>query len=162
MKQDFLSIRSDSPQRSDQNKRTKKRIKKKNKTGAHLRSHGLSLVFSDYDQRRGSAFRTALAIAERNARKRNLEETARRIDTEVLAIEGVADYLHCSVQVVRNIPVSELPRSNGPGKRLLYLRDDVIDYVRRHQTQALPVDKNSRSLDEQIDSEADNVRRRST
>lgn len=51
-------------------------------------------------------------------------------DKDVLVIEQVADMLHCSVQSARNIPEDELPRHHGPGKRLLYMREDVLRYVR--------------------------------
>lgn len=79
-----------------------------------------------------------------------------RIDTDVLAIEGVARLLFCSVDHARNIPAWELPRAKGLGKRFQYLRSDVIKLIRNRQSQ---VDKNSMSFTDLLDSEADNVRR---
>lgn len=49
---------------------------------------------------------------------------------DVLFVEDVAQMLRCSVDQVRRIPRSDLPAYEGPGKHLLYLREDVIRYVR--------------------------------
>lgn len=46
-------------------------------------------------------------------------------------VENVAQMLGCSVDTVRRIPRSELPASK-PGKRVLYLKEDVIDYIRQN------------------------------
>lgn len=48
----------------------------------------------------------------------------------ILNIGGTAAFLCCSVERVRRIPESELPRSRGPGKHCLFLMDDLIAYVR--------------------------------
>ena len=53
-----------------------------------------------------------------------------RIDTDVLSIHGVARLLFCSLQAVRNIPADELPRYIGPGRSRLYLREDVMRYLK--------------------------------
>lgn len=53
-----------------------------------------------------------------------------RTDSEVLTVEGVAAYLHCSVAAARSIPENKLSRRSGPGRRVLYLKDDVIRYLR--------------------------------
>lgn len=54
-------------------------------------------------------------------------------DKEILFVENVAGMLGCSVDHVRRISRSELPASRGVGRRLLYLREDVIRYVRLHR-----------------------------
>jgi len=53
-----------------------------------------------------------------------------RGDEDILTVEGVAKLLQCTIDAVRRIPDSHLPAHQGPGKHLLYLRDDVITYVR--------------------------------
>ena len=65
------------------------------------------------------------------ASKRQQAQKLRRIDTEVFTVEGLAEFLHCSAAAVRGIPASELPRRRGPGRRVLYLREEVIRYLRR-------------------------------
>lgn len=106
-------------------------------------------------------------LAERRECVRNVPKVATkhkepadldRIDTPVLSIEGVARLLFCSVDHVRSIPDFELPRSTGLGKRFQYLRSDVIELVQRRQNQS---DMNSRSFDDLLNSEAENVRRHS-
>jgi helix-turn-helix protein len=52
---------------------------------------------------------------------------------DILFIENVAEMLGCSVDHVRRIPRSELAASRGAGRRLLYLREDVIRYVRLYR-----------------------------
>lgn len=52
-------------------------------------------------------------------------------DADILTAEGVAKLLHCTVDAVMRIPDAALPAHRGPGKHLLYLRDEVIEYVRR-------------------------------
>jgi hypothetical protein len=47
----------------------------------------------------------------------------------ILTIEGVASLLGCSVQWVRGIPASELPR-HRVAKRDLYIPDEIVSYVR--------------------------------
>jgi len=54
-----------------------------------------------------------------------------RGDEDILTVEGVAKLLQCTIDAVRRIPDIELPAHQGPGKHLLYLRDEVIAYVRR-------------------------------
>lgn len=63
-----------------------------------------------------------------------------RLD-DVMTVEGVARFLHCSVQAVRNVSPTDLPKRWGPGRRILYLRDDVIAYLRRTQKPARDADK---------------------
>ncbi len=66
-----------------------------------------------------------------------LNEEARRArpwaypprDPKVLVIEEVAGILRCTVDQVRRIPRDRLAPRQGPGKRALYLREDVDTYV---------------------------------
>jgi len=52
------------------------------------------------------------------------------IDTKpILSIENVSCLLHCSIDTVRRIPRSELP-AYRVGKSNLYLKEDVIKFVR--------------------------------
>jgi excisionase family DNA binding protein len=50
---------------------------------------------------------------------------------DVLTVEGVAKLLQCTIDAVRRIPDGHLPAHQVAGKHLLYLRDEVIGYVRR-------------------------------
>jgi excisionase family DNA binding protein len=54
-----------------------------------------------------------------------------RADEDILTVEGAAKLLHCTIDTVRRIPDGELRAHQGPGRHLLYLRDEVIEYVRR-------------------------------
>lgn len=54
-----------------------------------------------------------------------------RGDEDILTVEGVAKLLQCTIDAVRRIPDSHLRAHQGPGKHLLYLRDEVVTYVRR-------------------------------
>ena len=54
-------------------------------------------------------------------------------DQEILFIENVAATLGCSIDHVRRISRSELPACRSAGRRLLYLREDVVRYVRLHR-----------------------------
>lgn len=51
-------------------------------------------------------------------------------NADILTVEGVAKLLHCTVDKVRRIPKSALAARCGPGKHVLYLRSEVMDYVR--------------------------------
>ena len=51
-------------------------------------------------------------------------------DVDVLVIEDVARLLRCSVDTLRRVPKDELPVYRGPGRKHLYLREDVIRFVR--------------------------------
>lgn len=50
-------------------------------------------------------------------------------DEDILVVEEVAYKLRCTVDFARRIPRSLLP-AYRVGRRLLYLRDDVITYLR--------------------------------
>ncbi|WP_407059719.1 helix-turn-helix domain-containing protein [Brevundimonas bacteroides] len=51
-------------------------------------------------------------------------------DDDVLTLTEVARILRCEEDTVRRIPRPKLPARRGPGKWLLYLREDVLAYVR--------------------------------
>ena len=51
------------------------------------------------------------------------------LDHDVLTVVGVAGVLRCAEDTVRRIPRDELPVYRA-GKRNLYLRDDLLRYVR--------------------------------
>ena len=53
------------------------------------------------------------------------------LDPDFLTIEDVSLLLRCSPDTVYRIHRDELPRGR-PGKHNIYLRDDVIRYVRLH------------------------------
>jgi hypothetical protein len=51
-------------------------------------------------------------------------------DRDVFYVENVARMLGCSTDQARRIPRNQLPAYSGPGKRLMYLREDVLEYIR--------------------------------
>lgn len=59
-------------------------------------------------------------------------------DRDLLVVEQVAAVMRCSVDTVRRIPRDELPYSR-PGLRNLYLREDVVKYVRRRRIERTPI-----------------------
>ena len=54
-------------------------------------------------------------------------------DADILIIEDAAEILHCSVDTLRRVPKHQLPAYSGPGRKNLYLRDDIIRYVKEHR-----------------------------
>lgn len=74
---------------------------------------------------------------------------------EILDIEQVAAALRCSVDAVRHIDYRELPRYNGPGRKLLFLEPEVVGYVRRNRV--LP-DEASREAADRLEALARDVR----
>ena len=48
---------------------------------------------------------------------------------DILTVEEVAGMCYCSVDQARRIPRDRLPAKAGPGKRAIYLREDVIRYI---------------------------------
>jgi hypothetical protein len=51
-------------------------------------------------------------------------------DPDILVVEDVARILRCTVDTARRIPRDQLRSIPGPGRRQLYLREDVLAYVR--------------------------------
>lgn len=86
----------------------------------------------------------------------------RFFDNEILTVEGVAALLWCSKQAVRLIPETELPRYRSPGRYLLYLRGDVIAYLRGRKKQNPAADKLLREVEPGVlESASDSGRGRS-
>lgn len=52
------------------------------------------------------------------------------VDPDILVVEDVARILRCTVDTARRIPREQLRSISGPGRRQLYLREDLITYVR--------------------------------
>ena len=67
-------------------------------------------------------------------------------DVDILVIEDVARILHCSVDTLRRVPKDELPVYRGPGRWHLYLRDDVIRFVRCRRITGPDVDNLLREI----------------
>lgn len=51
----------------------------------------------------------------------------------ILTIDEVAGVLRCSVDRIRRIPLDELASYDGPGRCLLYLLEDVLNYIRQQK-----------------------------
>lgn len=60
----------------------------------------------------------------------NTGTTLRSISADILVIEEVAELLRCSVDTLRRIPKQDLPVYAGPGRKQLYLREDIIRYLK--------------------------------
>lgn len=99
-----------------------------------------------------------MRLSKERVKQRKLE----RVDQPVLTIQGVAELLHVTVGTVRKIPSSELPSTKKPGRRKLYLKEDVERYLRAKINEEHDAAKNSRKRKRLIDSEADSVRGRSS
>ncbi len=83
------------------------------------------------------------------------------LDREILTIEDVASLLRCSPDTVRRIPRDRLP-AYRPGKRNLYLRDDIMRYVRSCRVHAVDVDSLITEIEHNVlRSSVDDVRERS-
>ena len=52
------------------------------------------------------------------------------VEGDVLGIVEVAAMLRCSIDTVRRISDAALPSRVGPGKCVLYLREDVLRFVK--------------------------------
>ncbi|WP_156907430.1 helix-turn-helix domain-containing protein [Thalassobaculum salexigens] len=53
--------------------------------------------------------------------------------TGILNIEQAASMLHCSVDTLRRIDCDELPRYEGPGRKNLFMAEDLVRYIRRRR-----------------------------
>ena len=62
-------------------------------------------------------------------------------DADIFVTEDVARMLHCAVDTVRRIPRDELPVYRGPGRYNLYLREDLIRYVRTRRVIGPNIDR---------------------
>lgn len=61
------------------------------------------------------------------------------LDAEILTVEDVSALLRCSSDTVRRIPRDRLPVYR-PGKRNLYLRDDLIRFIRSCRVESIDID----------------------
>ena len=83
-------------------------------------------------------------------------------DADILVTEDVASMLHCAVDTVRRIPRDELPVYRGPGRYNLYLREDLIRYVRTRRVIGPNIDRILAEIEASvITSSTDSVRGRS-
>ena len=51
----------------------------------------------------------------------------------ILTVDQIAVLLRCSVDQARRIPRTELPAYQGPGKYVLFFRDEVTSYLRNRR-----------------------------
>ncbi len=58
------------------------------------------------------------------------------IDADFLMIEEVACILSASVDTIRRIPKDDLPVYSGPGRRNIYLREDLMRYLKPRRIDA--------------------------
>ena len=90
-------------------------------------------------------------------------QSARSLDPDILVIEDVARLLHCSVDTLRRVPKEELPAYRGPGRKHLYLREDIIRFVRCRRITGPDIDNLLREVETAVvHSELDSVRGRSS
>ncbi len=84
-------------------------------------------------------------------------------DVDILVIEDVARLLHCSVDTLRRVPKEELPVYRGPGRKHLYLREDIIRFVRCRRITGPDINNLLREIESAVlHSEPDSVRGRSS
>ena len=48
----------------------------------------------------------------------------------ILSLDDAAAVLRCSIDSLRRVPISELPTYEGPGRGVLYMLDDIQQYLR--------------------------------
>ncbi len=90
-------------------------------------------------------------------------QNAGSLDPDILVIEDVARLLHCSVDTLRRVPKEELPVYRGPGRKHLYLREDIIRFVRCRRITEPDIDNLLREIETAVvHSELDSVRGRSS
>jgi hypothetical protein len=83
-------------------------------------------------------------------------------DPDILVVEDVARILRCTVDTARRIPRHQLRSICGPGRRRVYLREDVLVYVRSLGRSAPNAELLlTRARAEVLGSSADRVRERS-
>jgi hypothetical protein len=62
------------------------------------------------------------------------------VDRDILSLEETSRILRCTVDTLRRIHRDELPVFRGPGRGNLYLREDVIEFVRSRRIVTVDVD----------------------
>lgn len=94
------------------------------------------------EARRPGLLKSLLAASERLEGEMRRTRPARfhGPSEDVLTVDEVAAILRCSVDQARRIPRTELPAYQGPGKYVLFFREDVLRYLRgrqpKHETRA--------------------------
>ena len=116
------------------------------------------------DRRSGlCCFRKAFEVDDKSITEERSDPGAdmRPMDSDILSIEEVSDLIRCAVDTVRRIPRDRLPVYR-PGKRNLYLREDVIRYVRSCRVQDRAIEELVSEVEREVlDSTRDDVRERS-
>ncbi len=83
-----------------------------------------------------------------------------RTSEEVLTVHGVAKLLFATTQAVRLIPANQLPRYRRAGRYVLYLKADVLSYIRAGQVRRGNAEHMIREItDRNIKSKPDSGRR---
>lgn len=115
-------------------------------------------------KKRRSAFQMAVQFLQQpdpERDKREKELRRKSIEPEILMIEGAATLLGCSVQRIRGISPDELRRIDGPGRGDLFLKEDLIDYARRHPKHNPTADDLMREIEiDELESVSDSGSRR--
>ena len=62
-------------------------------------------------------------------------------DPDILDIDEAAALLRCSVDTLRRIGRRELPVYRGPGRGNLYLREDLVRFVRTRRITGPDIDE---------------------
>ena len=90
-------------------------------------------------------------------------QCAKSLELDILVIEDVACLLHCSIDTLRRVPKEELPVYRGPGRKHLYLRQDIIQFVRCRRITGPDINNLLREIETAVvHSELDSVRGRSS
>ena len=72
------------------------------------------------------------------------------VDGDILVIEDVAELLHCSVDTLRRVPKHQLPAYSGPGRKNLYLRDDIIKFLKTRRIDSVNVNRILADIEEEL------------
>lgn len=80
-----------------------------------------------------SKLAATLRKLDKYRRQREAEQALHRIDTEVLTVEGLADYLHCSIGNARALVKDRVPTRDSGRKRLIVLKEDVLRFLRQSE-----------------------------
>ncbi|MBF0382081.1 MAG: helix-turn-helix domain-containing protein [Magnetococcales bacterium] len=83
-----------------------------------------------FDPRAEMLFARKYASKADKKRSDQSEVTGKLIDYDFLTVDEVAQLFDCAVRSVKNIPHDQLPSYPGPGRRKIYLREDLKIYLR--------------------------------
>lgn len=100
-----------------------------------LRQRTAAQTFARANNTTSAARRPLVRIAPPGTYRTPLPERREQVsraaaDRDILVVEDVARILRCTVDTARRIPPDQLRRITGPGRHRLYLREDVLAYVR--------------------------------